>query len=148
MRSKETTIRVVRTAWFRTKEQPIEAPLKVETAATEYEVPLDAGKHANVFPKYHLLTWFLDLHLRVTLTLGNEMNVRHVSSTSFVSLAKHVHQPSQVAETLHERADKVLKGMSEEIEKISSVTAYIKPVMDYALAASEVGMDLPYFWKY
>ena len=66
-------------------------------------------------------------------------------NSSFVSPAKYGIQPSQVAKTLQESADQVLKGMSTKMEKISSITAYIKPVMDYALAASEVGIGLPCF---
>ena len=76
------------------------------------------------------------------------MSVRHVPPTSFVIAIKYGIQPSQVAKALHKSADEVLKGMSKEMEKISSITACIKPVMDYGLAASEVGKGLPCFSQY
>ena len=43
-----TTVRIIRTEGFATEKGAIEASLKVDATATEYEVPLDAGKHANV----------------------------------------------------------------------------------------------------
>ena len=49
MKVKETTIRVVRTEGFTTEKRQIEAPLEVDSTTTKYEVPLDAGKLANVF---------------------------------------------------------------------------------------------------
>ena len=44
MKAKETTIRVVWTEGFAIDKRTIEAPLEVKATATEYEVPLDAGK--------------------------------------------------------------------------------------------------------
>ena len=73
------------------------------------------------------------------------MSVRHVPSISFSSPTKYGIQPSQVAQAFHKSADEVLKGMSKKMERISSITAYIKPVMDYGLAASEVGIGFPCF---
>ena len=48
MKVKENTIRVIRKEGFATEKGPIQAPLEVDSTATVYEVPLDAGKFANV----------------------------------------------------------------------------------------------------
>ena len=75
MKVKETTIRIARTEGFTAEKRQIEASLEVEATATEYEVPLDASKHANV-SVIQSANMAPDLHMRVTLTLGREMDVR------------------------------------------------------------------------
>ena len=90
--------------------------------------------------------FFTDVSFRSSLgRIGKRDECTLCFVTSFFRLTKFVFQPSQVANALQKSTDEVLDGMSEEMEKISSITAYIKPVMDYALAASEVGIGLPCF---
>ena len=89
---------------------------------------------------------FANVAFRPSLGRAGKRNERTPCSIYlFSSPTKYGIQPSQVAQAFHKSADEVLKGMSKKMERISSITAYIKPVMDYGLAASEVGIGFPCF---
>ena len=139
MKVKETTIRVVRTEGFTTEKRPIEAQLEVEATGTEYEVPLDAGKLANVS-----VMQLANIASRLSLASyshtgrGDECS-SDLSHEFCTSLTLRMAQTAEMADARYKEADEVLKRMSKEMEGLSSITTHMKLAMDYGLAISEVG---------
>ena len=138
---KETTIRIVRTEGFTTEKRPIEAPLEVEATSTEYEVPLDAGKLANV-------SVIQSANMASRLSLANYSHIgkadecsSDISHVVRTSLTLGTNQTSEMADARYKEADTVLQRMSRKMEGLSSIATHLKLAMDYGLAISEVGYN-------